>query len=82
MRTPKLKVGRKKNIHLYKDEEAKSEEDENCIKSLKDEIKWLNEQLGEKQLKIRKSEKYGDLLSDLFQKWIIDDEGNFMNDKL
>ena len=81
MRTPKLKSDRKKNMHLYKDEEEKSEDEKNDVKILKDEIKKLNEQLNDKQKEIRKSEKYGDLLSDLFQKGIIDNEGNFIEEK-
>ena len=82
MRTSKHKNERARHVNLYKDEESKSEDEENCIDTLKDEIKKLSQELNEKQNEIRKNEKYGDLLSDLFQKGIIDSEGNFIEDKL
>ena len=50
MRTPKTNQDRRKNMHLYKDEERKSE-DENNIEDMRDEIKSLNKKLKEKDLK-------------------------------
>ena len=81
LRTPKQKNERKKNISLYKDEEDKLEEESKEVESLKDEIKNLTQQLKKKEEEIKDNEKYGDLLSDLFQKGIIDEEGNFINDQ-
>ena len=36
MRTPKTNQDRRKNMHLYKDEERKSEDDENNIENMRD----------------------------------------------
>ena len=36
-------------MHLYKDEERKSEDDENNIENMRDEIKSLNKKLKEKK---------------------------------
>ena len=72
LRTPKEKKVKSRNIRLYKDEESKSEEE-------KEEIKTLTKKIKEKETEIKKNEKYADLLGDLFQRGIIDADGNFID---
>ena len=79
LRTPKERNLKKRNIPLYRDEEEKGEESDEDINAMKDEIKSLTQQLKEKDKEINKNEKYADLLSDLFQKGIIDSQGNFID---
>ena len=67
---------------LYKDEEIKGEESDEDIDTLKNEIKSLTQQLKDKDKVIDKSEEYADLLSDLFQKGIIDSQGNFIEQNI
>ena len=67
---------------LYKDEEVKSEESDEDINDLKEEINSLTQQLKNKDKEIQKNEKYVDLLSDLFQKGIIDSDGNFIEQEI
>ena len=67
---------------LYKDEEIKGEESDEDIDTLKNEIKSLTQQLKDKDKVIDKSEESADLLSDLFQKGIIDSQGNFIEQNI
>ena len=52
LRTPKEKKTNKRRIPLYKDEEVKSEESNEDINILKDEIKSLTQKLKEKDKEI------------------------------
>ena len=81
LRTPKQKSGKKKNVILYKDEDSKSEEEKDDIEALKDEISALTEKLREREAKSNENDKYEDLLADLFQKGVIDEDGNFIKDQ-
>ena len=67
---------------MYKDEENKSEESAEDVDVLKTEIKSLTQQLKEKDREINKNEQYADLLSDLFQKGIIDLDRNFIEHEI
>ena len=80
LRTPKEKKVKSRNIRLYKDEESKSEEEKEEINVLKEEIKTLTKKIKEKETEIKKNEKYTDLLGDLFQRGIIDADGNFIDE--
>ena len=72
---------KKKNFSLYKEEESKSDvEEEKNVSDLKDEIYSLTKKLNDKEKEAKQNEKYADLLSDLFQKGIIDAEGNFIQE--
>ena len=78
LRTTKKQDVGKRSIALYKDEESKSENDDDDIDGLKEEIKTLSQKLREKENEVKKSEKYAELLADLFQKGIIDANGDFI----
>ena len=80
LRTFKEKKVKSRNIRLYKDEESKSEEEKEEINVLKEEIKTLTKKIKEKETEINKNEKYADLLGDLFQRGIIDADGNFIDE--
>ena len=83
IRTPKQRNIKTRNVALYREDESKSdEEEEKDARSLKDEVISLTKKLNEKEKEIEKHEKYADLLSDLFQKGIIDGEGNFIQDNI
>ena len=82
LRTPKEMKSSKRRMPLYKDEEIKGEESDEDIDTLKNEIKSLTQQLKDKDKVIDKSEEYADLLSDLFQKGIIDSQGNFIEQNI
>ena len=79
LRTAKKQDVGKRSIALYKDEEPKSENDDDNIDGLKEEIKTLSQKLREKENEVKKSEKkYAELLADLFQKGIIEANGDFI----
>ena len=67
---------------LYKDEGVKSEVSDEDINDLKEEINSWTQQLINKDKEILKNEKYVDLQSDLFQKGIIDSDGNFIEQEI
>ena len=53
-----------------------SEEEKEDIESLRNEVLKLHNQLKNKDEEVKQNEKYADLLSDLFQKGIIDADVN------
>ena len=63
-----------------KGDESKEETKDFQIIDLKNEIKVLKDELRMSQDVRDKSNKYADLLNDLFHKGIIDEDGNFIND--
>ena len=63
-----------------KGDESKEETKDFQIIDLKNEIKVLKDELRMSQDVRDKSDKYADLLNDLFHKGIIDEDGNFIND--
>ena len=69
IREPKQRNKMSRNIPLYKEDESKSnEEEEKDIIDLKDQVLSLSQKLKEKENEIKQHEKYADLLNDLFQK--------------
>ena len=80
LRIPKISSSKKRNMPLYKDEEIKHEESDEDVNSLKEEIERLNTKLTQKEKESQESQKYADLLSDLYEKGIIDADGNFINE--
>ena len=52
---------------------------ERKIQSLKSEIERLTDIIKEKEVNTQQNEKYAELLSELFEKGIIDVDGKFIN---
>ena len=77
LRTLKKHSSSKRNIVLCRNEESKSEQENDDVDLLKDKMKSFSKQLIDKE--VQQNEKYADLLADLSQKGIIDENGNFIN---
>ena len=82
LRTPNLRNHKKNNVALYRDEESKLEEDKNELDAMKEKIKCSTKDIKKKDERIQENQKYADLLTDFFQKGIIDSKGKFIHDKL
>ena len=61
-----------------KQADAKIIKSERKIQSLKTEIERLKEMLNQKEINSEQNEKYAELLSELYEKGIIDMDGNII----
>ena len=59
--------------------EARQAKSERKIQSLKSEIERLKEVINQKERDSQDQEKYAELLSELYEKGIINTDGNFIN---
>ena len=62
-----------------KQTEIREIKSERKIHSLKSEIERLTDIIKEKEVNTQQNEKYAELLSELFEKGIIDVDGKFIN---
>ena len=62
-----------------KQTEIREVKSERKIQSLKSEIERLTDIIKEKEVNTQQNEKYAELLSELFEKGIIDVDGKFIN---
>ena len=62
-----------------KQTEIREIKSERKIQSLKSEIERLTDIIKEKEVNTQQNEKYAELLSELFEKGIIDVDGKFIN---
>ena len=62
-----------------KQTEIREIKNERKIQSLKSEIERLTDIIKEKEVNTQQNEKYAELLSELFEKGIIDVDGKFIN---
>ena len=62
-----------------KQTEIREIKSERKIQSLKSEIERLTDIIKEKEANTQQNEKYAELLSELFEKGIIDVDGKFIN---
>ena len=71
------------DVSESKEEDKKTElekiKSERKIQSLKSKIERLTDIIKEKEVNTQQNEKYAELLSELFEKGIIDVDGKFIN---
>ena len=75
-----LSKSHESRIEEVKEDLNLSIEKENKIRFLQNEILSLRDKLEQKEEVQEKSDKYSDLLNDLFYKGIIDSNGNFIEE--
>ena len=78
-----LRNNRNSEVEIESKEEEKQADvkiikSERKIQSLKTEIERLKEMLNQKEINFEQNEKYAELLSEIYEKGIIDMDGKFI----